>query len=158
MPKIFKTTKINPQFGEISAHNITDEVTGVAQNDWDQIVGFDTNGESSNNIAPDHENDHTIINKAGIYEISFNWSGFGPASPHDWDLHVAKNNRATTFLNFTGHFRTPTAQNLQTITGCSGKVALSKDDTIELWLQRLSAGSNIVLTTTACTLGLIKIN
>ncbi|MCK5601023.1 hypothetical protein KAR91_04080 [Candidatus Pacearchaeota archaeon] len=156
--KIHKITKKIPQYGEISAHAVSVNLTSVNQNDWDQILAFNTNGESSNLIVPDHTNDHITENKAGVYEISFNWSGFGPASPHDWDIHVAKNNRGTTFTNFTGHFRTPTAQNLQTVTGCSGKVSLSIEDTIELWIQRLSAGSNIILTTTACTLGLIRIN
>ncbi|MCK5027731.1 MAG: hypothetical protein KAS07_04905, partial [Candidatus Pacebacteria bacterium] len=73
------------------------------------------------------------------------------------DIHAAKNNRGTTFTNFTAHLRTPTAQNLQSIMA-SGKVSLSIGDTIELWIQRLSAGSNIDLTTTACTLGVHKIN
>lgn len=155
---IRKTTKIIPQYGEISAHAVSDAITSVAQNDWDQIVAFDTDGLSSNNITPDQGNSHITIGKAGIYSIAFLWSGFGPASPHDWDLHAAINNRNTTFTNFTTHFRTPTAQNLQSMASIPGFVNLSINDTVELWVQRLSAGSNIALTTTACTLNVFKIN
>lgn len=144
-------------FGEISAHDISDVVVSVAQDDWDQIVAFNTNGENTRGITPDYTNNHIVIGRSGVYALSFNWSGFGPANPHDWDIHIAKNNRAVTFNNFTSHFRTPTAQNLQSIMA-SGILKLLVNDTIELWVQRLSAGSNIDLTTTACTLNVLRIS
>lgn len=145
------------QFGEIYAHDVTDVISSVAVNDWDQLVAFDTNGESTRGVTPDQANNQIVIERPGVYQIDFTWSGFGPASPHDWDLHAALNNRTTSLNNFTAHFRTPTAQNKQTVSTPGGKVFLNVNDTVELWIQRLSAGNNIDLTTIACTLGVTRI-
>lgn len=138
--------------GEIYAHAVTDVVTSVAQNDWDQIVAFDTNGEY-NGTTPDHTNDHIIILTAGKYFISFTWNGFGPTVAHDWDFHISKNDNAAQFNNITAHITTPITQKTSSVS-CSGFADLAINDTIELWIKRTSAGANIDLTTVHCTISL----
>lgn len=151
-----KITAVQPRYGEIWAHDATANITSVAQNDWDQIVAFDMDGLSSANITPDHTNDHITISEAGDYQVHFEWSGYGPAVAHDWNFHLALNNRGTTENNVTAHLTTPTTQKT-TSAGCTGLVTLAIGDTVELWVQRTSAGSNIVLTTVHSTISIHKL-
>jgi parallel beta-helix repeat protein len=142
------------QFAEIYAHDVAADITSVAQNDWDQITAFDTNG-NANGATPDHTNDHITISKAGMYSVSYTWSGHAHAS-HDWDLHISKNNNATTFNNTTSHFSTPTAGRIITYAGI-GILDLAANDTVELWVRRTSAGSNVDLTTDSVALNLVQV-
>jgi len=142
-------------FAEIYAHAVAADITSVAQNDWDQITAFDTNGE--NNLAtPDHTNDHITIVRAGKYLAQFYWCGHGPATAHDWDFHIAKNNNASQFNNISAHLTSPTTQKDTSVFG-SGVIDLAASDTIELWVKRTSAGSNIVLTTDNCGITLTQL-
>jgi len=139
-------------YGEIWAHGVADVIVSVALNDWDQIVAFDTNGESNATI-PEHVNSHIKIVKPGVYRVAFGWSGYGPATAHDWEFYICKNNNGTCYTNIVSHVTTPTTQKTGTIS-CSGFAALLVDDTVELWVKRISAGNNINLTTVHCTISL----
>ena len=142
-------------YGEIYAHAVTDVIDSIAQNDWDQIIAFDTDG-AVNNTTPAHGTDDITVTKAGMYLALFNWSGHGPAQAHDWDFHVSKNNNASQFDNVSAHITTPTTQKTTSICA-SGIIDLAVNDTIELWVKRTSAGANIDLTTEYCTLTLTQI-
>jgi hypothetical protein len=142
-------------YAQVWAHNAGAGITSVAQNDWDQITAFDTDGDELDANA-DHNNDHITIGKAGRYLVTWQWSGTGPAASHDWDFHIAKNNRATDYANTSSHITTPVAQNLVSCAG-SGILDLANADTVELWVQRLSAGANIVLTTENCSISVVHI-
>jgi hypothetical protein len=147
---IKKFTHIQPAYGEVWAHGVADVITSVAQNDYDQIVGFNTNG-ANHRTTPDHTNDHIVILVPGVYQIHFEWSGYGPAVAHDWNFHIYKNNGATAFNNITAHQTTPSTQKTESI-GCTGLASLAVNDTVEMWVQRTSAGNNINLTTVHCTI------
>lgn len=142
-------------YGELFAHDVDVDLTSATVNDWDQIVAFNTNHES-NNTTPDHTSDHITIVKAGIYLATFTWTGHGPGAAHDWDFHLAKNDRAVTFNEVTAHIMTPVAQNLLSVSS-SGILDLAVDDTVEMWVQRTSAGSNVVLTTTQCMITIVQV-
>lgn len=152
---VFKNTTAGLLFAEVYAHLAADAITSVAQNDWDQITAFDTDGEN-NGATPDHTNDHITILTAGKYSASFHWCGHGPAAAHDWDFHLAKNNNFAQFNNLTAHLTSPTTQK-DTSVSCMGIIDLAVDDTIELWVKRTSAGNNIVLTTDTCGITLTQI-
>lgn len=152
---IFTGTGAGLCFAEIYAHAVAVDLTSVAQNDWDQVVAFDTNGES-NNATPDHANDHITITKAGKYLVSFFWCGHTTGVPHTWDFHISKNNNGVAFPNLTTHITTAVAGRL-THAGASAILDLALNDTIELWVQRLSAGGNIVLTTDNCVITIVQI-
>ncbi len=142
-------------YAEIYAHAVDVDLTSESVNDWDQITAFNTNGVS-NNATPDHTNNHITITKAGKYLVSFYWSGSTAAVPHTWDFHVSKNNNAVDFPNVSTHITTATAGRI-THAGASAILDLAVNDTIELWVQRLSAGNNVVLTTDNCVVSLVQI-
>ncbi len=139
-------------YGCVFSHNIADVVESVAVNDWDQIVGFTTNGESKNTI-PDQVNNNIKITKAGVYRLHFSWSGFGPNVVHDWDFHLAKNNNDVSFPNTTAHISSPSTQKIVSVAN-DALVSLEVDDTIELWVQRITPGNNIDLTTIAANISM----
>lgn len=141
-----KDLRDTPQYGSIHAHAVSSQITSVAQYDWDQVVSFDTNGRSWGQVVPDYTNNHITIGISGDYQVHFSWSGYGPAVAHDWILQIAKNNRSGQYESITSHFTTPTTQKNTTFE-CSDIINLTAGDTIELWVQRESAGSDIILTT-----------
>ncbi len=142
-------------FGEIYAHSAAADITSVAQNDWDQITAFDTDG-LSNNATPDHTNDHITITKAGKYLVTFHWCGSSAAVPHIWAFHIAKNNNGVTFNNVVSHVTNPVGGRNYSVSA-TGIIDLAVDDTVELWVKRVSAGANIVLTTDNCLISLTQI-
>ncbi|MCK5611419.1 hypothetical protein KAR91_56635 [Candidatus Pacearchaeota archaeon] len=152
---VFRNDGTGLIFAEVYAHATADDITSEAINDWDQIVAFDTDGES-NGATPDHTNDHITILTAGRYLVNFHWCGNGPNTVEDWALHISKNNMDTNFSNLGSHFTSPSTQKEVSVSGC-GIVDLAVGDTIEMWVQRLSAGNNIVLTTMNCGITLTQI-
>jgi uncharacterized protein (DUF2249 family) len=135
------------QCGNIWAEGVAVDLTSALQNDWDQILAFDTNG-ISRGMTSDHANDHILVASSGDYLVSYNWSGHCQFS-HEWDVELGKNNGATKFENISGHVTTATAGRIMSLS-CSGIVALDATDTLELWIKRTSAGNDIVLTTDNC--------
>jgi hypothetical protein len=151
-----KQVRDTPQYGSIHAHDSTVEITSVAQNDWDQITAFDANGISSSLVVPDHTNDHITVNFTGDCQVHVHWSGHGPNVAHDWIFQLAKNNRAAQYPSVTAHLTTPSTQK-ETATSASDIVSVTAGDTLELWTQRRSAGSNIILTTVHAVISIHKV-
>lgn len=151
-----KHVRESPQIGSIHAHDVSIGITSVAQNDWDQITAFNTNGASKGVVTPDHTNNHIVVGVAGYYQVHFEWSGYGPAVAHDWWLQLAKNNRAGQYGSVTTHFTTPTTQK-EDSQSASDIIYINKGDTIELWVQRKTAGTNILLTTIHSVIDLHKV-
>lgn len=141
--------------GEISSYNVAIPLTSVNQNDWNQILAFTVNN-LSNRCVPDHTQDHINISSAGRYRLFGRWTGYGPNAAHDWDTHFRLNNGATTIDTSVGHFKTSNATDHTQVTWqCDYELAMN--DTVEMWVERYSAGNNIVLTTIGCNLSVLKI-
>ena len=98
-----------------------------------QIVIFNANG-LSDNMTPDHNNDHITVVKAGHYiaHVSITASGAG-GDQDEFGFGMWKNNGNTEFPNVHGH------RNLAGGAGdigsihLSGIVDLAANDTIEVW-------------------------
>lgn len=142
-------------FGQIYAHNVGVGLTSVNVNDWDQIVAFAVNGDF-NKTTVDQSTDVIKPLVGGKYLVSWQWSGTGPAASHDWDFHIQSNAGRNDQPQTSAHISTPAAQNLVSTAG-SGIIDLREADTVELWVQRLSAGNNIVLTTENCSITITQI-
>jgi len=139
-------------FGEIYVQgNSTADTVATATNT--QVTRFDTNGVS-NNMTPDHTNDHITVTKAGMYlcTISFSFSGSGSV---DWTFSLYKNNGNTEFPNVHTNRKLGAAGDVGSAS-MSGIVDLAVNDTIELWMQH-AAGVNKDITMQDCTLSLIQI-
>ena len=132
-------------FGEINVVGNSTETAIVDQNVYVQITIFDTNGES-NNVTPDHTNDHNTIVKAGIYFISCSItlnsvSGSGSTA----EIEVKKNNGASRVgslhvdrtLSGGG-----TESGAITITGFAD---LAVGDTIEVWIKNETNTQNYIV-------------
>jgi len=143
------------QYGEIYGHDVADDLTTASVSTWYQIVSFAVNGES-NGCTPDHTNDHITVHTAGTYQVHYSVSAHGHQS-HDYDIHVARNNNATDFDETATHFSTPTAGRVISMSG-SGILTLAAGDTIELWILRSSAGSNIDVTFDHINLNITRIH
>lgn len=152
----FKGIRDTPQYGSIYVHNGAGTLTSVAQNDWDQITGYTTNGTTRGALTPDYANNRIIIGLSGDYDVCFSWSGYGPAVAHDWVFQVKKNSGTVSFAALSTHVTTPITQN---ITSCaiSDVISFTKNDEVELWTQRTSAGSNILLTNVHALLKVVRV-
>jgi uncharacterized protein YxeA len=110
-----------------------------AQDTYYQITAFSDNGES-NNATPDHTNDHITVLYDGVYFASF-YVSFSQttAVSVEYDFHIQKNNGATDFPNTSGHRDTAGSQVVGSVSG-GGYIQLQANDTVELWVERLSGG------------------
>jgi hypothetical protein len=126
-------------FAEISAH-VNAVVTALPAQDTDyQITVFDTNGPS-NNMTPDHTNDHITVDYAGKYLCMISVSFRANQSQADnFTFHVSKNNNDAEFENLHSDRTTGTLQSFGSAS-LSGILDLAVDDTIELWVQRTTGG------------------
>jgi len=127
-------------FGSLSTTTPAN-LTTAAVDTWYQIVNFTAEG-SSVNMDPDPDEDHITIAHNGFYLMNYMFTG-SCAAAHNWKVCVRRNNNATGFDQTTAYFSTTTA-NKYTVTG-SGHLYLLEDDTVELWLMRLTAGADIVI-------------
>jgi hypothetical protein len=124
-------------FAEISTHeNAT--LTVLASQDTDyQVVVFDTNG-LSNNMTPDHTNDHITVVREGKYLCNVSFS-FNSSTADNYIFHIAKNDNDTEFDNLHAERTTGIASSFGSAS-ISGVVDLAVSDTIEFWVQRTSGG------------------
>jgi hypothetical protein len=144
------------QYGQISADTKTDAITTVSSFTWYQITTFDTNGPSNGSCTPDHTNDHITIGKDGDYEITVAITAYGPAANHTWYVQANLNNNATKLPITRIRMITNTSQDKITYSS-SGFASLTANDTVEVWVYRTSAGSNIDFTVTECVLNVKQI-
>jgi hypothetical protein len=133
---VYSTSGSGLPYGEIYANDAGEDVVintaGVANKK--QVTAFDTDGVS-NNMTPDHTNDHITITNAGIYFCSISLhvdSQAGSAATFGFALY--KNNGATQFANVHGHRDLPAgAGGNSGSLSMSGLIDLAVNDTIELW-------------------------
>jgi len=112
----------------------------AAQDTFYQVTAFSIDGES-NNATPDHTNDHITIVKAGRYEviISIDFSQTSAVSI-EYDFHVHTNNGTVDFPCTSAHRDTAGNQTIGN-TGGVGIIDVAANDTVELWVERLSGGA-----------------
>jgi len=149
---VFDTNGGGLQFAGLWTHT-QDTITSESQNDWDQITTF-TEAADYNGATPFVVNSDIVIAKDGKYFVSFDMA-YSTVQAHTIDLHVAKNNRETAFNNISSVRKT--SANAIGSVSASGIVDLAQGDTIELWVQRTTAGSNIVITIEKVNLKLFQI-
>uniref|UniRef100_A0A6M3IL51 Uncharacterized protein n=1 Tax=viral metagenome TaxID=1070528 RepID=A0A6M3IL51_9ZZZZ len=144
-----------PDQGNLYCYAAANDLLSVAQNDWDQIVSFTTQGNLTVNVTVSVANSDITIGSSGtqIFDIWFNLSAYC-AVAHDWEVMVKRNNGVTAVTSIVGYFSTTVAAQRYTVSA-SNIVAVQAADTIELWVKRLSAGANITLTIDAAVLGVI---
>ena len=120
-----------------------------------QVTSFTVNG-LSNNMTPDHTNDHITVSTAGVYMCNVSTSVSNQAAQaHILDLSVYKNNGATEFANVHSHRGLDGGSESGSIT-MSGLITLAASDTIELWATT-NSGVNRDVRFEDITLSLMKV-
>lgn len=127
------------QFGEIYYHGAGFDTVLALQDTWYQVLGFDTNSQSNASVTPDHTNDHITAGKAGKYWAYFSIS-VRSAAANKYQFMIRTNNGATAKTNVMVHIVTNVADKVDS-QSCGGYVALSANDTVELWVQRTDGGA-----------------
>lgn len=145
-------------FGEIYASDVSDEltITGTGIANKVQITSFSVDG-LSNNLTPDHTNDHLTITKAGVYKcaVSISCSSAATGGADLFGFAVFKNNGATEFANCHGHRKLSGGGTDNGSVSISGIIDLAVNDTIEVWCWNENSTDNIVIDD--ITLSLIQI-
>jgi hypothetical protein len=124
-------------YGEIYANDAGEDVVinTAGEANKKQVTAFDTDGVS-NNMTPDHTNDHITITVAGVYFCSVSIhidSQAGVAATFGFALY--KNNGATQFANVHGHRDLPAGVGGNSgAMSLSGLIDLAVNDTIEVWV------------------------
>ncbi len=128
-------------FAEIYARDNT--TTTSTSTTKAQILIFDTNGES-NNMTPDHAQDHITVVKAGKYKIDASISiKNSSGAAHVISLEMYKNNGTGVFNNIHAGRTLGTSTDVGNLT-MSGLVDLAVNDTIEFWITSDSASARTV--------------
>lgn len=122
---------------------ITISGTGVANKV--QVTAFDTNGVS-NQMTPDHTNDHITVDKAGTYLItaSISMTSTG-GTAYVMDFAVWKNNGATELTNMHAHRSLSGGGGDTGSMSLSGIATLSASDTLEMWCYNATNTNNIII-------------
>ncbi len=128
-------------FAEIYARDNT--ATTSTSTTKTQVLIFDTNGES-NNMTPDHAQDHITATKAGKYKIDASISiKNSSGSAHVISLEMYKNDGTGVFNNIHAGRTLGTGADVGNLT-MSGIVDLAANDTIEIWITSDSAAARTV--------------
>ena len=117
-----------------------------------QVTIFNTNGPS-NNITPDHTNDHITITEAGIYLITVSStinSVSGAASR--LEMTVLKNNGAALVGALHCDRDVGGGGSESGSVSISGLADLSVDDTIEVWIENETNTQNYIVEDITLTL------
>ena len=145
------------QFAQIYEEDGSSTLALAAQDTFYQITAFSANGES-NGATPDHTNDHITVAKAGMYLVTLNMSfSQTTAVSIEYDFHIQTNNGANDFPQASAH--RDTAGN-QTVGNCgtTGIIDLAANDTVELWVERLTGGATTrTITISQCSITLTQI-
>ncbi len=128
-------------FAEIYARDNT--ATTSTSTTKAQILIFDTDGES-NNMTPDHAQDHITVVKAGKYKIDASISiKNSSGAAHVISLEMYKNDGAVVFNNIHAGRTLGTGSDVGNMT-MSGIVDLAANDTIEMWITSDSGAARTV--------------
>jgi len=135
-------------FAEIYANDVADEltITTAGQANKVQITSFAVDGVS-NNMTPDHTNDHITVVKAGMYlcNVSMSVSSAAAGGADNIGFAVYKNNGATEFPNCHGHRTLGGGGTDRSSCSMSGIIDLAVDDTIEVWVWNEDSTDNLVV-------------
>jgi hypothetical protein len=134
-------------FAEIYAHDAADTLTiaasGVANKV--QVTSFDTNGQS-NNMTPDHTNDHITVDKAGMYLCTVSVSALSAAGAgYELGISLWKNNGATEFDNVHSHRDLSGGGGDTGSITLSGIVDLAVNDTMEIWVWNETNTTDVII-------------
>ena len=126
--------------------NTTITISGTGIANKVQVTCFDTNGVS-NNMTPDHTNDHITVTKAGMYKCSVSTSIDSlTGSTAKFAMGVFKNNGATHFQNLHFHRNLPAgAGGNSGSASMTGIIDLAVNDTIEVWAWNETNTQNFVV-------------
>lgn len=135
-------------FGEIYVKDVTDELTisGTGQANKVQVTSFDTNGES-NNMTPDHTQDHITVTEAGKYLCVVSLvveSAAGGGTDHV-GASLYKNGGTAEFPNVHTNRKLAGGGGDTGSISMSGIIDAADNDTMELWLWNVDSTDNIVV-------------
>ena len=135
-------------FAEIYANDTNTTITIIAlgQANKIQVTSFDTNG-FSNNMTPDHTNDHITVTKAGIYlcTVSISCASAAAGAADKFGFAIYKNNGAVEFANLHGHRKLGGGGGDFGSVSINGIIDLAVNDTIELWCWNEDSTDNLVV-------------
>lgn len=135
-------------FGEIYTVAAGDELTigGTGVANKVQITSFTVDG-LSNNMTPDHTNDHITVTKAGMYlcTVSLHVESAGAGGADVFAFTVYKNDGQTAFANVHAHRQLAGGGGDVGSVSLSGIIDLAEDDTIELWAWNEDSTDNLVV-------------
>lgn len=154
---IFNSDGSGLSFGEITAYDVgsTVSIASSGKANKVQITAFATNGES-NNMTPDHTNDHVTVVSAGKYMCTVSLSAeSGAGGGAEFGFSVWKNNGATELQNVHAHRDFSGGGGDVGSISMSGIVDLAASDTIEVWAWNEDNTDDIVIDD--ITLSLIQI-
>ncbi len=134
----------------VQANNTADTVATATNT---QVTRFAVDGVS-NNMTPDHANDHITVTKAGMYLCMVSVSFAGDANVN-WGFSVYKNDGNTEFTNVHSHRKLNAGGDIGSIS-MSGIIDLAVNDTIEVWMKH-AAGVNKDITVEDITMSLVQI-
>ncbi|MHC4269150.1 MAG: autotransporter outer membrane beta-barrel domain-containing protein [Planctomycetota bacterium] len=134
-------------FAEIYASDVADTITisSSGQANKVQVTSFAVDGVS-NNMTPDHTNDHITVTKAGMYlaTISISVTSTG-GSAYQIAFSLYKNNGATEFVNVHTHRNLSGGGGDTGSMSLSGIVDLAVNDTIEVWTWNETNTNDIII-------------
>lgn len=135
-------------FAEIYVADANDTITIAAQGKANkvQITSFTTNGVS-NNMTPDHTNDHITVVKAGMYlcNVSMHLKSAAAGGADTFGYSVYKNNGATEFANLHGQRDVAGGGGDEGSISLSGIIDLAANDTIEVWIWNIDSTDDIIV-------------
>lgn len=136
------------QYGEIYAYDVAGTITiaasGIANKV--QIDVFDTDGESTAEVVPDHTNDHLTVGQTGPYFVACSIAAesvAGAAALFGWGCWV--NNGATQLANLHAHRQLSGGGSDRGSISLSGIAALTATDTLEVWTYNETNTQNVVV-------------
>ncbi len=140
---------------EIYAASVSDTITITLAGKANkvQVTSFDANG-LSNNMTPDHAQDHITVVKAGIYlcVVSLHIETEGAGGADTFGFSIYKNDGGVEFPNVHAHRLMAGGGGDVGSVGISGLIDLAVDDTIELWCWNENSADDVVIDDVALSL------
>ncbi len=135
-------------YAEIYASDVNDTITITIAGKANkvQITSFVVDGES-NNMTPDHTNDHITVVKAGHYlcNVSMHIQSDSAGGADSVGYSVYKNNGNTEFSNLHGQRNLSGGGGDEGSVSLSGVIDLLVSDTIEVWIWNNDSTDDIVV-------------
>lgn len=135
-------------FGEIygADTSTTLTITGTGKANKVQITSFAVDGQS-NNMTPDHTNDHITVDVAGKYlcTVSIHMLSTGGGGADNYGYSVYKNNGATEFANLHGQRDLTGGGGDEGSISLSGILDLAATDTVEVWIWNNTNTDDVIV-------------